>query len=184
MPQKVKHSLMKKVHYEQLLCTVSALEWILPSHAAAVICTDSQSLLKAIQSGSTATADLRRIIKKRAKKTTLLRIPGHNEIAGNKETDACAKQATAITDGSPRPVSFDADSAPIRWTLNNPPPCHCRIKELYTKTFSWPSDSRAVSRQRDAVLLARRRVGHPPPLFKANPNQLVLSVDPKCHRCG
>ncbi len=28
-----------------------ALEWFLPSHAAAAICTDSQSLLQAIQSG-------------------------------------------------------------------------------------------------------------------------------------
>ncbi len=29
-----------------------ALEWLLPSHAATIICTDSQSFLKAIQSGS------------------------------------------------------------------------------------------------------------------------------------
>ncbi len=34
------------------------LEWLLPSHAAAAICTESQSLLKAIQSGSDTT-DLR-----------------------------------------------------------------------------------------------------------------------------
>ncbi len=48
-----------------------ALEWLSPSHAAAAICTDSQSLLKAIQSGSTDTADLRRMLNKRAGKTTL-----------------------------------------------------------------------------------------------------------------
>ncbi len=35
-----------------------ALEWLLPSHAAAAIGTDSQSLLKAIQSGSADTTDL------------------------------------------------------------------------------------------------------------------------------
>ncbi len=35
-----------------------ALEWLSPSHAAAAICTDSQSLLKAIQSGSADITDL------------------------------------------------------------------------------------------------------------------------------
>ncbi len=36
-----------------------ALEWLLPSNAAVAICTDSQSLLKAIQCVSADTADLR-----------------------------------------------------------------------------------------------------------------------------
>ncbi len=39
-----------------------ALEWLLPSHAAAAICTDSQSLLKATQSGSEDTTDLKRML--------------------------------------------------------------------------------------------------------------------------
>ncbi len=59
------------------------LEWLLPLHAAVAICTHSQSLLKAIQSGSADTTDLRRMLNKRAGKTTLLWIPGHHEIAGN-----------------------------------------------------------------------------------------------------
>ncbi len=116
-----------------------ALEWLLPSHAAAAICTDSQSLLKAILSGSADTTDLWRMLNKRAGKTTLLSIPGHHRIAGNEETDACAKQAAAIADGAPRPVSYAAASALIRRTLTDPPPCHCRTKEVYTKAFSWPA---------------------------------------------
>ncbi len=68
---------------------------------AAAVCTDSQSLLKAIQSGSADTTDLRRMLNKRAGKTTLVWIPGHHGIAGNEEADACAKQAAAITDGAP-----------------------------------------------------------------------------------
>ncbi len=43
-----------------------ALEWLSPSHAAAVICTDSQSFIKAIHSGSADTVDLRRMLNKRA----------------------------------------------------------------------------------------------------------------------
>ncbi len=66
------------------------LEWLLPSHAAAAICTDSKSLLKAIHSGSADTTDLRRMLNKRAEKTTLLWITGHHGIAGNEEAGACA----------------------------------------------------------------------------------------------
>ncbi len=78
-----------------------ALEWLLSLHAAAAICTDSQSFLKAIQSGSADTTGLRRMLNKRTRKTTLLWIPGHHGIAGNEEADACAKQAAAINDGAP-----------------------------------------------------------------------------------
>ncbi len=82
-----------------------ALERLLPSYADAGICLDSQSLLKAMQSGSADTTGLRRMLNKRAGKTTLLWIPGHHGIAGNEEADAYAKQVAAITNGAPRPVS-------------------------------------------------------------------------------
>ncbi len=101
---------------------VSDPSHVQPSHAAAAICTDSQSLLKAIQSGSANTADLRSMLNKQAEKTTLVWIPGHHGIADNEEVDACAKQAAAIADGAHRPVSFAAASALIRRTLTDPPP--------------------------------------------------------------
>ncbi len=41
-----------------------ALEWLLPSHAAVAICTDIQLLLKAIQSGSADTTNLRHMLNK------------------------------------------------------------------------------------------------------------------------
>ncbi len=100
---------------------------------------------------------------KRAGKTTLFCIPGHHGVVGNEEADACAKQAAAITNVANQPVSFAAASALIRRTLTDPPPCHCRTKEVYTKTFSWPADCQAVSTRRDTVLLTRLLVGHTPP---------------------
>ncbi len=148
---------------EEKVAMRMALEWLSPYHAAAVICTDSQSLFKTIQSGSADTADLRIIFNKRAGTITRLWIPGHHGIAGNEEADACAKQAAAITDGAPLPVSYAAASALIRRTLTDPSPCHCTTKEVYTNTFSWPTDCRAVSSRRDAVLFARLRYGDTPP---------------------
>ncbi len=88
-----------------------------------VICTDSKSLIKAIQRGSADTADLRSMLSKRAGKTTLPWIPDHRRITGNEEADACAKQAAAIHDGAPRPLSFAAVSALIHRTLADRSPC-------------------------------------------------------------
>ncbi len=87
-----------------------ALEWLLPSHTVAAMCTDFQSLLKAIQSGSADTEGFRRMLNKRTGKSTLLCVPDHHDswIAGNGEVDASAKQAAAITDGAPRPDALAA----------------------------------------------------------------------------
>ncbi len=101
------------------------LEWLLPSQEAVAIRTASQSLLKVIQSGSVDTSDPRRLLDLRADKTTLLWVPGHHGIVGNAEADGYAKLAVAITDDTPRLVSFVAASTLIRRTLMDPPPCHC-----------------------------------------------------------
>ncbi len=66
-------------------------------------------------------ADLRRLLNKRASKTTLLWIPGQHGIAGNEQADACTKQAAAINDCASQPVSFAADSEASE-TLTDPPP--------------------------------------------------------------
>ncbi len=59
-------------HVEEKVAMHMALEWLLPSHAAVAVRTDSQLLLKAIQSSSADTANIRRMLNKRAGKTTLL----------------------------------------------------------------------------------------------------------------
>ncbi len=48
--------------------------------------------------------------------------------------------------------------------------------------FSWPTDCRAASTRRDAVLLVRLRAGYTP-LPKAYANQIDTTVDYKCPSC-
>ncbi len=62
-----------------------ALEWATANHPenSLAICTDSQSLLKAITRRSPATHHLRSLLNARPSPTSLLWIPGHNGIPGN-----------------------------------------------------------------------------------------------------
>ncbi len=113
--------------------------------------TDSQSLLKAIQSSSTDTAVLRSMLNKQERPpysgsqatTGLLLMRRWTPVLSKRQ-----QLPTVIPDQTPSPQL-------IRRTLTDPPPCHCRTKEVYNKTFSWPADSRAVSTRRDAVVLTR-----------------------------
>ncbi len=148
-----------------------ALKWILPSPEATAICTDSQSLLKVIKRGSADTSDLRRILDQRAGKTTLPWIPVHHGVADNEEAGACAKQTVAITDDTPRSVSFSAASELICQTLMDPSLSHCRTKG--TKTSLWPAASTRHCPPRMPTTWSHT-------LLNAYANQLDTTVDPKC----
>ncbi len=97
----------------------------------------------------------------RAGKTTHLWNSGHHEIAGSEEENACAKQATEITNGAPRPVSFTAASAPIRWTHMDQPTSHCRTKEFYTWTFAWLATTAPIQTSRFSKHVVMQSRKHP-----------------------
>ncbi len=68
-------------HDEEEAAMRMQLEWLLPRREGTAICTDSQSLLKATQSGSAGTSDLRNMAENCAGKTTLLWISSHYVMA-------------------------------------------------------------------------------------------------------
>ncbi len=123
-----------------------ALEWATTNHpeCTLTICTDSQSLLKAIERRSPVTHHLRSLLNARPGPTSLLWIPGHKGIPGSELADTAAKAAALATSDPPRPISYASARSLIRRKLKDPPPTNSRIAEVYGG-FSWSKDCMATS---------------------------------------
>ncbi len=83
---------------------------------------DSQSLLKAVQSGAHDAQSIRQRLDNRKGRTTLISVPGRKGIPGNEAADELAKAAATATDTPPRPSSFATAKALIRPTVTGPRP--------------------------------------------------------------
>ncbi len=143
------------------------------------ICSDSQSLLKAIQSGAHDTQSIHQRLDNREGPTTLIWVPGHKGIPGNEAADELAKAAATDTNTPPRSILFATAKALIQRTFTDP--ASNRPRKVY-EHVSWKADCIATSNRADAVLLARQRAGHTP-LPKAYAQLVDQAADPTCPLC-
>ncbi len=165
---------------EEIAALILALDWAranCPTERIS-ICSDSQSILKATQSGAHDTQSIRQRLDNREGPTTLIWVPGHKGIPGNEAADELAKAVATATDTPPRPISFAIAKAIIRCTATDNRP---RTSMVY-ENISWKADCIATSNRADAVLLARLRAGHTL-LRKAYAHLLDPAADPTCPLC-
>ncbi len=111
----------------------TALEWAMANHSehSLTICTDSQSLLKAIEHRSPVTHHLRSLLNARMGPITLLWVRGYKGASGNELADTDTKTAPTTTSDPSRPISCTSARALIRRTLTDTRPANSRTAEMY-----------------------------------------------------
>lgn len=151
-----------------------------------LICTDSQSLLKTLESGMsecrTSIGDLCRAIKRVPGRLTLQWVPGHCGLLGNEIADRAAREAACSLDDpsavEPAPISFSGAKTAIRFHFKEPPPQTPQVRAVYCHgPLAKPTHDRKTE-----VTLARLRSGHST-LLAAYQHMVGRSDSPICPRC-
>jgi len=135
-----------------------ALTWVNENpqpHVA--VCSDSQSLLKAIEGASVDTGAIRGGLDKLKTKMTLQWVPGHEDVPGNELADQAAKEATTM-EGTEQPISYSSAKALIKRNIKDQNPSHPLVKETY-KGHSLKKD-KVIPTRKEAALIAQLRSGH------------------------
>ena len=136
-----------------------AVQWIISNESedTVVICSDSQSLLKAIASESDETSDIIAKLLQVKGYVVIQWVPGHMDIPGNEAADQAAKAAATITEDPPRPVSLASALSCVSRSIQDMPIEHPRTALVYKK-FNQAKDQAEVKSRKDAVFLARSAV--------------------------
>ena len=164
---------------EELRALNLALQWIHANRPPSVaICTDSQSLVKALSGPSRNSQRLRDLLEECPCEIHLQWVPSHCGIPGNELADQAAKTATNLP--GPRPATSLAATKCLLWrAIQDPPTAHTRTNQTYISPLS--SHEKSLPRE-DGVLLAQLRSGHCMRLA-AYRNIVRPEEDPTCPHC-
>ena len=131
----------------------------------AAICTDSLSLIQAMQNKSPCARTLRHKLHDLSTNINMLLkwVPGHKDIPGNEMADKYAKEAATIPPSNSsegveeKTVSYlDAARSYIKRKLKDRPIKHARTATVY-KHLNRKRDSEAVKSRKDGALLTQLR---------------------------
>jgi ribonuclease HI len=177
-----------------------AMDWLEGDSAAesVLICTDSQALLRALDSppasDSVAVGSVRERLWLQRQAVVLQWVPGHCGLEGNELADGEANVAagrgatvdpptgvTTATSAEKEGVSWSAAKSQLRAECLKGAPSHDRVRAVFGTGDRKPAPFSGT--RREQVLLAQLRAGHCSKLAAycriVNP-----AADPTCPRCG
>ena len=158
-----------------------ALNWMKENQFTdTIICSDSQSLLRALENLTPDTADLRHMLDNLEGHTYIHWVPSHSKIPGNELADIAAKEATKI-EGTPTAVSFSSAKSVIKRLIKDPDPTHPIVKETYKK-LHMKKEKQLIKTRKESATLAQLRSGHCLKLA-AYQHRIDSSKSDICPRC-
>ena len=137
-----------------------AVNWILEHRPCAdtLVCSDSQSLLTSLVSGSADTSHIRAILDSLSGHVNIQWIPSHIDIPGNELADTAAKEATQLPARDDLRVPFGVAKAVVKREIKDLPPTPPTVSATYSNYR--PARDRKVTSRKDSALLAQLRSGH------------------------
>ena len=170
---------------EEKRAMIEAVKWMQTNqkYDDTIICSDSLSLLEAIDNMTPDTHEIRDRLNTLHGKTHIHWVPSHVNIPGNELADKAAKEAakmeTDVEDSVP--LSFAVAKAIVKRTFVDPEPQHPVVSQSY-KNISLKKDH-LITNRKDACLLAQLRSGHCKRLAHYA-NRLDENTSPLCQKCN
>ena len=151
--------------------------------AKTAFCTDSLSLLQAIDNLNPETDEIRTRVEGLQGSVDLMYVPGHKDVPGNELADKYAKEAAKL----PGPyasegLSFSAAKSCINRLVRDEPSSHRIISKTYADV-SEKIDRQHIKSRKHGALIAQLRTGHHKNLNYYK-NFIDKDVSAFCERCN
>ena len=159
--KKLKGNLHTCSYEEEKRALILGIDWLRdhPGYRQVAFCTDSLSLLQAIESHNPDTLTIRTQLPYVCDHAHLMYVQGHANIPGNELADTYAKQATRLPGVQDSSIPLRTARTIIHKKIRDRPTTHHLGKKFYPSVRQDRDDVECKSR-RQAVLLAQIRSGH------------------------